>query len=168
MRGLLVGYGSIGRRHLANLHQLGVTDWAVVHTGKGTLHVEPPCPIRTYAHLSEALREERPTFAVIANPTSLHIPTAVACASAGCHLLVEKPISHASTDTDALRRATALSGTSVLVGFQFRFDAALIRISRASGVRLARSAAARQRDLGRASPLLAPVGGLAQQLRRKT
>ena len=31
--GLLVGFGSIGRRHLTNLHALGVDDWAVVHTG---------------------------------------------------------------------------------------------------------------------------------------
>ena len=128
MRGLLVGYESIGRRHLTNLHQLGVTDWAVVHTGRGTLPLEPPCAIRIYPNLSKALREEQPAFAVIANPTSLHIPTAVACASAGCHLLVEKPISHASTDTDTLQRAAVLSGSSVLVGFQFRFDTALIRI----------------------------------------
>ena len=73
MTGLLVGYGSIGRRHLTNLHSLGVTDWAVVHTGKGTLPLELPCPARIYSDLPKALEKEVPSFAVIANPTSLHI-----------------------------------------------------------------------------------------------
>ena len=73
MTGLLVGYGSIGRRHLTNLHSLGVTDWAVVHTGQGTLPLELPCPARIYSDLPKALETEAPSFAVIANPTSLHI-----------------------------------------------------------------------------------------------
>jgi predicted dehydrogenase len=128
MKGLLVGFGSIGRRHLTNLHQLGVSDWSVVHTGRGTLPLEPPCPVRTYSDLSEALAEDRPTFAVIANPTSLHVPTAVACARAGCHVLLEKPISHNSDGVDELASVRAALGVGILVGFQFRFDPGLHRI----------------------------------------
>lgn len=128
MKGLLVGYGSIGRRHLANFHSLGVQDWAVVHTGMGALPFEPPCPVRSYSNLLDALRHEEPTFAVIANPTNLHVPTAVACIEAGCHVLLEKPVSHAPVGLDTLESAAAAHKIEVLVGFQFRFHPALRRI----------------------------------------
>ena len=128
MTGLLVGYGSIGRRHLTNLHSLGVTDWAVVHTGQGTLPLELPCPARIYSDLAKALETEAPSFAVIANPTSLHIDAALACANAGCDLLMEKPISHSLEGVDELEAATTALGTKILVGFQFRFHPALMRI----------------------------------------
>jgi len=128
MTGLLVGYGSIGRRHLANLHGLGVRDWAVVHTGAGTLPFEPPCPVRSYSDLSDALRAEEPAFAVIANPTALHLPSALACVERGCDLLIEKPVSHTIDGLDTLCHEVATHGNKVLVGFQFRFDPGLRRM----------------------------------------
>ena len=128
MTGLLVGYGSIGRRHLTNLYSLGVTDWALVHTGQGTLPLELPCAARIYSDLAKALEKEVPSFAVIANPTSLHVHAALACTNAGCGLLVEKPISHSLDGMGELEAATTALGTKVLVGFQFRFHPALMRI----------------------------------------
>jgi predicted dehydrogenase len=92
LTGLLVGYGSIGRRHLTNLHGLGVTDWAVVHTGSGTLPFEPPCPVRAYRDLASALQAEAPAFAVVANPTALHLPSGRAGLGPGWGLLLEKPV----------------------------------------------------------------------------
>lgn len=123
--GLLVGYGSIGRRHLTNLHALGVDDWAVVHTGNGTLGFEPPCPVRTYPDLPSALTAETPTFAVVANPTAFHLATALDCVQAGCHVLVEKPVSDRAEGLDELRRAAHERGVHILVGFQFRFETGL-------------------------------------------
>jgi predicted dehydrogenase len=125
MRGLLVGYGSIGRRHLTNLRELGVQDWALVHTGRGTLAVDLPPGSRVYSDLHEALRQETPTFAVIANPTSAHAASATACLDAGCHVLLEKPVSHSIEGLDRLADAEQTSSGEVLVGFQFRFHPAL-------------------------------------------
>jgi predicted dehydrogenase len=124
----LVGYGSIGRRHLANLHRLGVADWAVVHTGSGTLRFEPPCAVRRYPDLATALDAEEPAFAVIANPTALHVVSALACVERAGALLLEKPVSHTVDGLDALAGAVAARGTDVLVGFQFRFDPGLRRV----------------------------------------
>src|SRR5271155_3200414 len=117
MTGLLVGYGSIGRRHLTNLHSLGVTDWAVVHTGQGTLPLELPCPARIYSDLQEALDNEAPSFAVVANPTGLHVDAALACAGADCGLLIEKPISDSLEGVDELEALASARGTKTLVGF---------------------------------------------------
>ncbi len=127
--GLLVGFGSIGRRHLTNLHDLGVTDWAVVHTGRGTLAFEPPVPVRTYPDLDGALAAESPTFAVVANPTALHLPTALACAERGCDVLLEKPVSQSTDGLDDLAAAVARAGVEVLMGFQFRYHPALHTIA---------------------------------------
>jgi len=127
--GLLVGFGSIGRRHLTNLHRLGVDDWAVVHTGSGTLPFEPGFTVRAYTSLDEALAHERPAFAVVANPTAFHVSTALACVEHGCAVLVEKPVSHDLNGVEELRAAVARSGTHVLVGFQFRHDPGLARVA---------------------------------------
>jgi len=123
--GLLVGFGSIGRRHLTNLHELGITDWAVVHTGRGTLPFEPPAPVRTYPDLAAALATESPAFAVVANPTALHLTTARACAERGCDVLLEKPVSHSTDGLDDLAATVTRVGVEVLVGFQFRYHPAL-------------------------------------------
>lgn len=128
MKGLLVGYGSVGRRHLANFHNLGVQDWAVVHTGRGTLPLDPPCPIRIYPNLLDALSQEEPSLAVIANPTNLHVSSARACAEAGCHVLLEKPVSDRLVGLDKLASAVETHNVKLLVGFQFRFHPALQRI----------------------------------------
>ncbi len=123
--GLLVGFGSIGRRHLANLHALGVTDWAVVHTGRGTLPFEPPTPVRTYPDLASALAAESPAFAVVANPTALHLAAAQACAERGCDVLLEKPVSDRTDGLDDLAATVRAGGVEILVGFQFRYHPAL-------------------------------------------
>jgi predicted dehydrogenase len=128
-RGLLIGYGSIGRRHLTNLHALGVTDWAVVRSGAGALPFEPPGPVRTYTDLTAALEAERPTFAVVANPTALHLPTTLACVQQGCAVLVEKPVSHRVDGLVELAREAAAHTAPVLAGFQFRFDPGLRRVA---------------------------------------
>ena len=129
LKGLLVGFGSIGRRHLTNLHDLGVQEWALVHTGRGSLPVELPAPATIYANLDQALQDESPAFAVVANPTSLHVPTAQACLDAGCHVLLEKPVSHSLSGLDRLAETASSSRGDVLVGFQFRFHPALQRMA---------------------------------------
>jgi len=126
--GLLVGFGSIGRRHLTNLGRLGVKDWAVVHTGAGTLPFDPPADMRVYPTLARALASERPDFALVTNPTALHVSTAIACAEHGCDLLLEKPISNSLDGIDELVDAVERNGVSVLIGFQFRFHPAFRRI----------------------------------------
>lgn len=125
MKGLLVGFGSIGRRHLSNFHGLGVHDWSVVRTGLGTLPFEPPCPVTTYTDVSAALERERPDFTVVANPTSRHVATALACLEAGSSVLLEKPVSDSQDRLAELAEAALERGSRVLVGFQFRYHPAL-------------------------------------------
>ena len=54
--------------------------------------MEKAYDIRVFARLDDALAE-RPDVAFICNPSSLHVPAALACVRAGCDLFIEKPLS---------------------------------------------------------------------------
>ncbi|HEX9892354.1 MAG TPA: Gfo/Idh/MocA family oxidoreductase, partial [Gemmatimonadales bacterium] len=74
-----------------------------------------------------ALERWRPDAAVVSNPTSLHLEVAIPAARAGCHLLIEKPVSDRLKGMDELQRALAAGGGRVLVGYHFRHNPGLLR-----------------------------------------
>lgn len=123
---LIVGMGSIGRRHLRNLRACGWTNIVLHRTGSSTLPDLDAeiAGIPTYDSLDEALAQA-PIAAVIANPTALHMPTAIQAARAACHLLIEKPISHTLDGIHELVRAVEQHNVQALVGFQFRYHPVL-------------------------------------------
>jgi predicted dehydrogenase len=68
-----------------------------------------------------------PQAVIVANPTALHLEVAIPAAMAGCHLLLEKPISHSMEGISELTRAVEHGGGQVLVGFQYRYHPCLIQ-----------------------------------------
>ena len=124
MRLLLTGLGSIGCRHLRNLQTLGYRDVVLYRTGRSTLPDDELGSLPVETDLDRALAHH-PQAAIISNPTALHLPTALRAAQAGCHLLIEKPVSHALDGLDELQREVQVRGLYVLVGFQFRFHPGL-------------------------------------------
>jgi predicted dehydrogenase len=62
---------------------------------------------------------------IVSNPTALHLDVAIPAARAGCHLFLEKPLSHTLEWIDELEEAVSRGGGKVLVGFQFRFHPGL-------------------------------------------
>jgi predicted dehydrogenase len=127
MKFLIAGLGSIGRRHLRNLLALGERDIVLYRTGKSTLPEDELQEFVTETDLSEALNHN-PDAVIVANPTAFHLDVAVPAAEAGCHLLIEKPVSHNLEGIDELRSAVEQSGTKVLVGYQYRFHPGLMEI----------------------------------------
>lgn len=121
MKVLLVGCGSIGKRHLRNLKTLGVSD----------LHAFDPRPDRvteaveqTGAHgwgsLSESLNT-KPDLTLITTPNSLHLEAALEAARAGSHLFIEKPLSHTLEGINELLKETQQRNLTALVGCNMRF-----------------------------------------------
>jgi predicted dehydrogenase len=121
---LIAGLGSIGRRHLRNLLALGEQDIVLYRTGLSTLPADELTGFRVETDLKAALRL-KPDAVIVSNPTSLHLDVAIPAAETGCHLLLEKPVSHSLERTDELRSAVDRGGGQVLVGFQFRFHTTL-------------------------------------------
>lgn len=124
MRFLIAGFGSIGRRHFRNLKSLGERDIVLYRTGKSQLPTD-----ELEGHVVETSIEaalaHKPDAVIVANPTAMHLDVAIPAARAGCHILLEKPVSHSLDRVDELEAAAKKSGSRVLVGFQMRFHPGL-------------------------------------------
>lgn len=129
MKILIVGLGSIGRRHLRNLVSLGQTDLLLLRSGKSTMPEEELQGFQVATDLDGALRH-KPEAAVIATPTALHLQAAIPLARAGCHLLLEKPVSHTMEGVPELQEAVARGGGHVMVAFQYRHHPGLRTVQR--------------------------------------
>jgi predicted dehydrogenase len=125
MKFLIAGLGSIGRRHFRNLIALGEKDIVLLRTRKATLPDDELAgyPVETDIH--EALRKHQPDAVIVGNPTSMHLDVAIPAAEAGCHILLEKPVSHSLDRLDVLQKAAQKNGSKILVGFQFRYHPTL-------------------------------------------
>lgn len=124
---LIIGLGSIGKRHLRNLASLGIGDITVVSED---IFVQPGEELPDFnraPNLSKAL-ERNYTAAIIASPTAFHLEGALQAAMAGCHLFIEKPISHSMDGIRTLTQVVNQRKLIVQVGFQFRFHPALLKI----------------------------------------
>lgn len=127
---LVVGLGSIGQRHLANLIALGVPrpmamdlDPARRENAKQRFGTA----VEVFEDLEAAL-DARPKAAVICTPSSRHMAPALAAARGGCNLLIEKPLSHSPEGVDELLRLVATERLTTLVGCNMRFHPGPARI----------------------------------------
>lgn len=124
MKFLIAGFGSIGRRHFRNLKALGQHDVLFFRSGHSKLPDDELAGYIIETDINPALGH-KPNAVIVANPTALHLDVAIPAAKAGCHLLLEKPISHSMDRVDELSSAVKASGSRVLVGFQLRFHPGL-------------------------------------------
>jgi predicted dehydrogenase len=125
MKFLIAGLGSIGRRHFRNLIALGEKDIVLLRTRKATLPDDELAGYPVETELSEALQKHQPDAVIVTNPTSMHLDVAIPAAEAGCHILLEKPVSNSLDRLDTLQKAAGKSGSQILVGFQFRYHPTL-------------------------------------------
>jgi predicted dehydrogenase len=135
---LFAGLGSIGQRHVRNLRQLlgnNVEILAYRVRGGGPvlnadMTVRPDCDlestygIRSFDQLDDAL-ERRPDAVFITNPNTQHLPVAIRAAEAGCHLFIEKPLSHSLEGVQKLVDLVERQRLVALVAYQFRFHPGL-------------------------------------------
>ncbi len=124
MKFLIAGFGSIGRRHFRNLLSLGERDIVLYRTHHSSLPDNELAGFPVETDLRAALAYE-PEAVIISNPSALHLDVAIPAAQCGCHLLIEKPISHSMARIDELIEAVEQNDVRVLVGFQFRFHPGL-------------------------------------------
>lgn len=119
LRVLVVGCGSIGKRHLAYLTTLEGIDGISVFTGNSRCleGFEPDRRIRAIASLDDAMAD----IAVIANETNKHAETAVSLARRGMHLFIEKPVAVSAEQAEAMMIDVAGTGVKVHVGYNLRF-----------------------------------------------
>lgn len=127
MRGLIVGLGSIGRRHARNWATLDLGPLAVCRQVNAPLPEPLGVDVEMFHELDAAL-DWRPDVVLVTNPTSLHLEVACRAVKADAHVLVEKPISHTLSGLDALIADARARGRHVAVGYNLRFHPGLERV----------------------------------------
>lgn len=121
MKFLIIGCGSIGRRHLRNLITLGYHDVHVFDPQLKVLdQVASEFGVITHSDLDEAL-EASPVAVILANPTAFHIPVATKSAEIGAHLFIEKPLSHSMEGVSELLTVVREHKLVTMVAYSLRF-----------------------------------------------
>lgn len=121
-RVLLVGFGSIGKRHLNNLKLLNPQVKLVVLRSREGSNPIAGCDVITDI---EAALDFQPQVAFICNPSNLHLSIATELARAGVHLFIEKPLSNNSDGLEEFMSVFRSTHIQVMVGYNLRFSESL-------------------------------------------
>jgi predicted dehydrogenase len=124
---LVVGSGGIGRRHLRNARELLPAAKLGLLTRNRPADLSPDTEV--LLALEEALAWE-PDAVVIASPAPFHISVAIAFATRGAHLLIEKPLSNNLEGVDELIASRDRLGIVAGVGYNLRFNVCLEQMQR--------------------------------------
>lgn len=121
---LIVGLGSIGRRHLKILRKMhpNADIRVLIHRSKNSI---PEYSNGIFEDLNEVIRY-KPQIAVIASPATFHLNISIALAKIGCSLLIEKPISNDSKRIKDLIDIRDEKDLFIQLGYNLRFDNSLI------------------------------------------
>lgn len=125
-RTLVVGCGSIGRRHAKNLRSLGLQHLAFCDTSCDSLQrCREESEGEFFEDYGQALQQFRPDIVLVCTPPVYHVEKALAALHAGAHVFIEKPLSHESSGIQSLITEARHSNLSVQVGYNLRFHPGL-------------------------------------------
>lgn len=122
MKMLVVGCGSIGRRHIKNILSLGHEVAGVDLNAEYRKWVEENLKIKAYGNVKEAIGAERPQACFVCTPPSSHISIANFALDNGLDVFIEKPISNSLDGIDELIAKAKKKGLKVAVGYNLRFN----------------------------------------------
>jgi len=140
-RCLFVGLGGIGQRHLRNLRALlGDSVEVAAYRVRGErqtldnelqvvpgVDLEQKYGVSACSDLTQALAS-RPDVVFITNPSSLHVPVALEAARRGCHLFIEKPLSHSLAQVSELAVLCDQQKLVTCVAYQLRYHPGFVRL----------------------------------------
>ena len=125
MKILVVGYGSIGKRHIKNILKISNNQIIVCTKHKNNFLYKNNCIV--HESLNDCLKE-KPDIGLITNVTSLHAETAIKLAKSNCHLLIEKPLSHSVKNIKKLLNILEKNNSTTLMGCNLRFHPCIKKI----------------------------------------
>ena len=122
---LVVGYGSIGKRHVENLLSISNLEIIVCTKRKDVNKLKKHAKVY---HTIEQSLKEKPDVGFITNETSLHIPTAIKLANQGMDLFIEKPLSNSTKGISVLTKTVNKERLITQMGCNLRFDPCIKKI----------------------------------------
>ena len=140
MKVLFFGLGSVGQRHLRNVLSIDpkASIGAVRKKGRSfeigydlqphyDTDIVSKYNINVFSSFAEA-KAFKPDFAVVANPTSHHIPTALELVKNDIPVLLEKPISDTADQLQELAQLSQERQIPVMVAYMMRFHPCAIEM----------------------------------------
>lgn len=129
MKILVIGCGSIGQRHIGNLVSIKAGRIYAFDIDKQKLKETRKISqsVVTSQKLDKLWKEDiDATFITV--PTALHVPYALEAAKRGCHLFIEKPLSHNMQGLNKLLKIVTSKKLITFVGYNYRFNTCVIKI----------------------------------------
>jgi predicted dehydrogenase len=137
-RVLIVGTGSVGRRHARNLHALGAVVDCFDPRQDRLDQASAELPVRASFTSFDAALEQAAGYdgVVIASPPVFHVDQSMAWLDRGVAVLLEKPVSPDLASALRLEEAVASAAAPLLLGYTYRWWPPLLELRRrlASGV----------------------------------
>lgn len=132
LRVLTVGCGSIGKRHVQVLTELGLSQITACDPSaaqRESLQALFPS-VTVVSDYEKALEEGHFDAVFIFTPTAMHLDMAKKALNAGCHVFIEKPLANSSDGVEELTALAREKGLKIMVGFCFRYHEVLLRAKR--------------------------------------
>jgi predicted dehydrogenase len=124
---LIIGFGSIGKRHLRNVLSLGYNDVSVVSRSK--INEEEFPSVKFYQTIEVAFQNIFFDTAFICTPTSLHISNLLELLKYKVNnIYVEKPISNSYEKIEEVLSFASSYKNNIVVGYDLHFDLGLQKV----------------------------------------
>jgi len=121
----VIGYGSIGKRHVRNL--LDIKNIEIIICTKQNIKNLNRKKIKIVKSMLECIKE-KPDIGIIANETSKHVKDANELAKQGVDIFIEKPLSNSTKDLKLLKKNIEKQNIISQMGCNFRFHPCIIKM----------------------------------------
>jgi predicted dehydrogenase len=125
LRGLVIGCGSIGERHIHNLKKIGIKELGIFDTDQKRIELlEKKYSVTSFSKIESAL-DYNPNFSIICTYPQSHYELTKKCINIRSHVFIEKPISTKLKDMKNLLENAEIKKLKIAVGYNLRFDSGL-------------------------------------------
>lgn len=125
---VIIGCGSIGLRHIKNLNQIGNYSIFAIRSRKG-FQQKLPDNLNVYEFSKwKEIINKKPDIAIISNPTSLHLETAIKLIPFVKGIFIEKPLSNSLNKIRELIIKAKKNHTVLFMGHNLMFHPIILKI----------------------------------------
>jgi len=121
---LIIGYGSVGKRHVKNLIELGI-DCLVVDPDSGRRKEASVESLRSYETLDQLGTLENFDAVVICSPPVFHVSQTIWALSKGKKVFLEKPI---GLNQKECQKLLSFNHNDIFVGYTYRWNPQFIEL----------------------------------------
>jgi predicted dehydrogenase len=127
----IIGCGKIADAHASQIQHIPGCELAAVCDSEELMAQQlfERFPVKkAFTNIETMLREAQPDVVHITTPPQSHLPLALHCLEAGCHVFVEKPFTVDTAEAETLLAAAQKTGRKVTVGHDAQFSDVNLRL----------------------------------------